>query len=200
MREQISSEEEAYRITFSRLLNMLHEFLLEIGDDGLLLIDSRSDLHSSVQDRRLVDVYRHWAREHDTRFIELPWFGFSAFYSGLQLADFSGYLLDFEQNEMVLEDALKVEFKSLYGKHEDSALIALLGTGDLREVRKFLEKAGCNRLRNLINKATIATLLGMIEKRTVNEGLKLLTNTERHREVIRLIDIFRERIVFSKIP
>ena len=174
--------------------------MLETCDDGFLLIDSRSDLHSSVQDRCLVDAYRHWARDHNSRFIELPWFGFSAFYSSLQFADVCGYLLDFEQNEVVLEDALKIEFKSLYDKHEDSALIDLLHAGDLREVRKFLEKTGCNRLRNLINKNTIAKLIGIIKQGMVNEGAKLLTNTERHREVISVIDIFRGKIVFSGIP
>jgi len=31
--------------------------------------------------------------------VELPWFGFSAFYAGLQLADFAAYLVDFVSNE-----------------------------------------------------------------------------------------------------
>jgi hypothetical protein len=62
----------------------------------------RSDMHSSVQDRRLLDAYREWigSRLGRTRLIELPWFGFSAFYAGLQLADFAAYLVDFASNEM----------------------------------------------------------------------------------------------------
>lgn len=61
----------------------------------------RSDMHSSVQDRRLVDAYREWVGERggQTRLIELPWFGFSAFYAGLQLADFAAYLIDFGVHE-----------------------------------------------------------------------------------------------------
>ena len=31
--------------------------------------------------------------------MELPWFGFSEFYAGLQLADFTAYLIDFIANE-----------------------------------------------------------------------------------------------------
>lgn len=65
------------------------------------MVDMRSDMHSSVQDRRLVDAYREWvaSRGGQTRLIELPWFGFSAFYAGLQLADFAAYLIDFAANE-----------------------------------------------------------------------------------------------------
>lgn len=65
------------------------------------MLDMRSDLHSSVQDRRIVDAYRDWvaSRTGQTHLIELPWFGFSAFYAGLQIADFSAYLIDFVSNE-----------------------------------------------------------------------------------------------------
>jgi hypothetical protein len=51
--------------------------------------------------RRSIDAYRDWAslREGGTRFVDVPWFGFSAFYAGLQLADFSAYLIDFMANE-----------------------------------------------------------------------------------------------------
>jgi hypothetical protein len=31
--------------------------------------------------------------------VDLPWFGFSAFYAGLQIADFTAYLIDFTSNE-----------------------------------------------------------------------------------------------------
>jgi hypothetical protein len=56
-----------------------------------------------VQDRRLIDAFRDWAgqREQQPRLVELPWFGFSAFYAGLQLADFCAYLVDFVSNENV---------------------------------------------------------------------------------------------------
>ena len=69
---------------------------------GLLMMDSRSDLHSSVQDRRVSDAYRDWcaSRHSAPAFAELPWFGFSEFYSGLQTADFCAYLIDFISNEL----------------------------------------------------------------------------------------------------
>jgi hypothetical protein len=61
------------------------------------MLDARSDLHHSVQDRRLIDVYRDWIadRNEQSRFVQVPWFGFSAFYAGLQLADYVAYLTDF---------------------------------------------------------------------------------------------------------
>ena len=77
--------------------------LERMHDSGMLMVDMRSDMHSSVQDRRLIDAYRDWvgSRMGLTRLIELPWFGFSAFYAGLQLADFTAYLVDFVSNESI---------------------------------------------------------------------------------------------------
>ncbi len=74
----------------------------ELDQPGMLMVDMRSDMHSSVQDRRLIDAYREWigSRTGLTRLVELPWFGFSAFYAGLQLADFVAYLVDFVSNEI----------------------------------------------------------------------------------------------------
>ena len=75
------------------------------------MVDMRSDLHSSLQDRRLIDAYRDWVRARkEIHFIELPWFGFSAFYAGLQLADFCAYMIDFDSNE---ENADKEKTKEL---------------------------------------------------------------------------------------
>ncbi|MEP7338022.1 MAG: DUF3800 domain-containing protein [Acidobacteriota bacterium] len=97
----IASNDQLYRLAFSRLLEELECDLVRIDSSGLLMLDGQSDLHSSVQDRRLIDSYREWlaSRTESTRLIELPWFGFSAFYVGLQLADFSAYLIDFVLNE-----------------------------------------------------------------------------------------------------
>jgi hypothetical protein len=62
----------------------------------MLMLDARSDLHSSVQDRRLLDVYRDWrSASQKSRFIEMPWFGFSSFYVGLQLADYVAYSIEY---------------------------------------------------------------------------------------------------------
>jgi hypothetical protein len=95
----IETEEDLYRLAFWRLLDLVVE-VLEPQDIGLLMMDSRSDLHSSVQDRRIIDAYRDWCtRQPAPPFAELPWFGFSHFYGGLQMADFCAYLIDFVSNE-----------------------------------------------------------------------------------------------------
>jgi hypothetical protein len=99
--EYIGSDTDLYRLAFWRLLDEIDAELGEQRSPGMLMADMRSDLHSSVQDRRLVDAYREWiaSRGGHTNLVELPWFGFSAFYAGLQLADFAAYLVDFVANE-----------------------------------------------------------------------------------------------------
>ncbi len=119
--EYVGTDSDLYRIAFWRLLEELDADLEEVNDLGLLMVDMRSDLHSSVQDRRLVDAYRDWvaSRSGETRFIELPWFGFSAFYAGLQLADFVAYLTDFVSHERargVRQDELHDAFSLLQAK------------------------------------------------------------------------------------
>lgn len=100
--EYVGTNDMMYRLALSRLLDEI-DSELERADQqsGMLMLDMRSDLHSSVQDRRLVDAYRDWigSRVGQTRLVELPWFGFSAFYAGLQIADFAAYLIDFVSNE-----------------------------------------------------------------------------------------------------
>lgn len=100
--DYIASPDDLYRIAFWRLLEELDRELNRLGQPGMLMVDMRSDMHSSVQDRRLIDTYREWLASRDGRtyLVELPWFGFSAFYGGLQLADFTAYLVDFVSNEM----------------------------------------------------------------------------------------------------
>jgi len=98
------SDEQLYRLSFWRLLDEIEMELSKrnIDEHGLLMVDMRSDLHSSVQDRRLLDAYRDWVGNRGkTHFIELPWFGFSAFYAGLQLADFCAYMIDFVSNDEI---------------------------------------------------------------------------------------------------
>jgi hypothetical protein len=95
------SNEDMYRMALYRLLDEIQSYL-ESGDQwGMMLFDSRSDLRSSIQDRRLIDAYRGWLsnRKGVTHLIELPWFGVSAFYAGLQIADFVAYFVDFVHNE-----------------------------------------------------------------------------------------------------
>ncbi len=93
----LESEEQLYRLAFWRLLDQISMNLSE--KEALLLIDSRSTLHSSLQDRRLIDSFREWRKQRKSRhFVELPWFGFSNFYAGLQLADFCAYMIDFASN------------------------------------------------------------------------------------------------------
>lgn len=99
--EYVASDDMMYRLSFSRLLDEIESELEHLNQPGMLMLDMRSDLHSSVQDRRIVDAYRDWvaSRMGQTHLAELPWFGFSAFYAGLQIADFSAYLIDFVSNE-----------------------------------------------------------------------------------------------------
>ncbi|MBP8950585.1 MAG: hypothetical protein KBG73_17200 [Candidatus Promineofilum sp.] len=96
------------------------ENLLEQGSEtGMLMVDSRSDLHSSVQDRRLLDVYRHWQARKPSRIVGIPWFGFSAFYVGLQIADFAAYMIDFVTNEVDTpfgSEALQIAFRRIENK------------------------------------------------------------------------------------
>ncbi len=106
--EFVLTDTDLYRITFWRLLDELAAHLESARQSGMLLADSRSNIQvrSSVQDRRLSDAYREWVglRPQGSPFVELPWFGFSAFYSGLQLADFVAYLSDFVYTEREVED------------------------------------------------------------------------------------------------
>lgn len=99
--EYISSDADLYRIAFWRLLDAIERELGESGRPGMLLMDARSDLHSSVQDRRTVEAYRDWVtgQSSQVHIVGVPWFGFSAFYAGLQLADFAAYIVDFVSNE-----------------------------------------------------------------------------------------------------
>lgn len=115
--EYVSSDEHMYRLAFGRLLDEIETELNKrnINDHGMLMVDMRSDLHSSVQDRRLLDAYREWRiNRKNSHFIELPWFGFSAFYAGLQLADFSAYMIDFVSNEEVSDKARAQELVEAY--------------------------------------------------------------------------------------
>ena len=97
------NDQNLYRVTFSKLLDELNDFLIENNDQGFLFLDSRSSHHSSIQDRRLIDVYLAWLSKRRTkcRFVELPIFGSSNFYSGLQLADFFAYLVNCISTEKV---------------------------------------------------------------------------------------------------
>lgn len=75
--EYVSSDEQMYRLSFWRLLDEIEIELNQrnIAENGLLMVDTRSDLHSSLQDRRLIDAYRDWVgNRENTHFIELPWF------------------------------------------------------------------------------------------------------------------------------
>jgi hypothetical protein len=99
--EYVASDDMMCRLSLSRLLDEIDSELERVNQSGMLMLDMRSDLHSSIQDRRIVDAYRDWValRMEKTNLTELPWFGFSAFYAGLQIADFTAYLIDFVSNE-----------------------------------------------------------------------------------------------------
>lgn len=107
--EYIGSDNDLYRLALWRLLDLLEAELNLIGELGMLMVDNRSDMHSSIQDRRIVDAYREWmaSRQDITHLTELPWFGFSAFYTGLQLADFAAYTIDHVENERGIHEQKK---------------------------------------------------------------------------------------------
>ena len=100
--EYVATDDQLYALAFRKLVDSLENVLERTNQTGMLMVDSRSDLHSSVQDRRLLDVYHQWQtlRRKPSRLIGLPWFGFSAFYVGLQVADFAAYMIDFVSNEV----------------------------------------------------------------------------------------------------
>jgi hypothetical protein len=98
--DSVETEDLLYRLVLLRLLDEIEQELEEFESSGMLMIDARSDLHTSVQDRRVVDAFRQWrAGRPAVRLLELPWFGFSAFYGGLQIADFVAYLCDWTHND-----------------------------------------------------------------------------------------------------
>ena len=93
--EYIKDETGLYRLTFTQLLEQLDAYLKQYNETGILLMDSRSTQHTSIQDGRLLRVYRDWkSPKKSSNFVELPLFGFSDFYTGLQLADYVVYLID----------------------------------------------------------------------------------------------------------
>lgn len=115
--DYIGSDTDLYRLAFWRLLDELEMELARLNQPGMLMVDMRSDMHSSVQDRRLVDAYREWigSRMGQTHLVELPWFGYSAFYAGLELADFAAYLVDSVSNEE-MQQKRRAELRDAFAK------------------------------------------------------------------------------------
>jgi len=98
--EDIKDETGLYRLSFNQLLEQLDAYLKQSNETGILLLDSRSTQHTSIQDGRLLRVYRDWnSQKKSSNFVELPLFGFSEFYTGLQLADYVVYLIDRNSKE-----------------------------------------------------------------------------------------------------
>ena len=98
--EDIKDETGLYRLTFNQLLEQLDAYLKQSNETGILLMDSRLTQHTSIQDGRLLRVYRDWnSPKKSSNFVELPLFGFSEFYTGLQLADYVVYLIDHNSKE-----------------------------------------------------------------------------------------------------
>jgi hypothetical protein len=95
-REGMKSDINLYGCTFYRLLEELDSFLKSYNESGIILMDSRSTLHTAVQDGRLLTTYREWVKlqEDNCNFVEEPWFGESKSYVGLQLADYVAYLIN----------------------------------------------------------------------------------------------------------
>jgi len=93
-REDIKDDIGLYSLTFNQLLEQLDAYLKHYNETGILLMDSRSAHHTSIQDDRLLTVYRDWkSQKESSNFVELPLFGVSDFYTGLQVADYVVYLI-----------------------------------------------------------------------------------------------------------
>ncbi|MEA5499833.1 DUF3800 domain-containing protein [Limnoraphis robusta Tam1] len=101
LREQqqaITNDTDLYKLSLHYLLNRLETFLENSEETGMLFLDSRSTLNTAVQDNRVIKAYKNW-RDANIKAINLinliglPWFGFSAFYPGLQIVDYATYLL-----------------------------------------------------------------------------------------------------------
>ena len=93
--EDIKDDTGLYRLAFNQLLEQLDAYLKEDNETGILLMDSRSSQHTSIQDGRLLRVYRDWkSQKKSSNFVELPLFGVSDFYTDLQIADYVVYLID----------------------------------------------------------------------------------------------------------
>ena len=76
--EDIKDETGLYRLAFNQLLDRLDAYLKEDNKTGILLMDSRSTQHTSIQGGRLLRVYRDWkSQKKSSNFVELPLFGFS---------------------------------------------------------------------------------------------------------------------------
>jgi len=94
-REYIKDDEGLYGLTFNQLLEQLDAYLKQYNETGILLMDSRAAQHTAIQDERLLRVYRDWkSQKESSNFVELPLFGVSNFYTGLQIADYVVYFID----------------------------------------------------------------------------------------------------------
>lgn len=93
--KESKDDTKLYQFAFKQMLEKLNAFMKDSNENGILLMDSRSTQHTSVQDNRVIRTYRDWEKEQteSSRFVALPWFGFSEFYTGLQLADYVAYLI-----------------------------------------------------------------------------------------------------------
>ncbi|NEQ67085.1 MAG: DUF3800 domain-containing protein [Symploca sp. SIO1B1] len=93
--QNIKDDNDLYQFAFKQMLEELNAFIKDSHENGILFMDSRSTQNTSVQDNRVIRAYRDWEGEQteSSRFVDLPWFGFSEFYTGLQLADYVAYLI-----------------------------------------------------------------------------------------------------------
>jgi hypothetical protein len=74
--EDIKDDTGLYRLAFNQLLEQLDAYLKQSNETGILLMDSRSAHHTSVQDRRAINTYRDWkSQKKSSNFVDLPFFG-----------------------------------------------------------------------------------------------------------------------------
>jgi Protein of unknown function (DUF3800) len=116
--EKIDNDPDLYRFSFYYFLEELNLFMKSFNETGMIFMDSRSTQHTAVQDNRVIKAYRDWASQQKEphTFLQLPWFGFSEFYTGLQLADYVTYLID---RRPIEEDKYQMSMKD--GKSSSSS-------------------------------------------------------------------------------
>lgn len=122
MPEYVESDNDLYPSCLLALSDQLELGLSVNNELGLLMADARSDLHfehtrSTVNSMPFANG--SVLDSGQTHFVEPPWFGFSAFYGGLQLADFAAYFVDFVSNETERaerDNELRASFRIIVSK------------------------------------------------------------------------------------
>jgi Protein of unknown function (DUF3800) len=92
--KSLNGDDELYCMALAGLLPQLDAELDRMGRRGMLLLDSRSSPQERHRDMRALKAAIDWiGARTSTRLAGRPWFGTSLLHAGLQLADFTAYVL-----------------------------------------------------------------------------------------------------------